>query len=67
MKGETEDQFALTDNQSGEKYAFAAPSQLQKYLNQTVQLTGTVMMQGGTKSFRPESVKSISASCEPAK
>jgi hypothetical protein len=67
MKGETEDQYALTDNQSGEKFSFAAPSQLQRYLNQMVQLTGTVTTQGGAKSFRPESVKSISPSCEPAK
>jgi hypothetical protein len=64
MKGETEDQYALTDNKSGEKFSFAAPNQLQRYLNQTVQLTGTVIMQGATKSFRPESVKSVSASCE---
>lgn len=67
MKGDTEDQYALTDNESGEKYSFAAPNQLQRYLNQTVQLTGTVTMQGGAKSFRPESVKSIAASCERQK
>jgi hypothetical protein len=63
-KGEKPEEFAITDNKSGEKVSFAAPDQLQKYLNQTVQLSGTVMTRGGAKAFRPESVKAISSSCE---
>ena len=64
MKGTSPSEYAITDNKSGEKLSFAAPDQLQKYLNQTVQLTGTVMNRGGAKAFRPESVKAISPSCE---
>ncbi|HEX4275436.1 MAG TPA: hypothetical protein VHZ74_08790 [Bryobacteraceae bacterium] len=64
MKGSAADQYAVTDNQSGEKFSFAAPDQLGRYLNQTVQLTGTVTVRGREKAFRPQSVKTISASCE---
>jgi hypothetical protein len=64
MKGASANEYAITDSRSGEKYSFGAPDQLQKYLNQTVQLTGTVTMRGGEKSFRPETVKSLSSSCE---
>lgn len=64
MKGTGPGEYAIRDNKSGEKLAFAAPDQLQKYVNQTVQLTGTVMNRGGDKDFRPESVKAISPSCE---
>ncbi len=67
MKGTSANEYAITDSKSGEKYSFAAPDQLQRYLNQTVQLTGTVMSRGGDKAFRPESVKSLSPSCEGAK
>jgi hypothetical protein len=64
MKGEKPEEFAITDSKSGEKVSFAAPEQLQKYLNQTVELSGTVMTRGGARAFRPESVKAISPSCE---
>lgn len=64
MQGAGSGEYAITDTKSGEKFSFAAPDQLQKYLNQTVQLTGTVMSRGGDKAFRPESVKAISPSCE---
>jgi len=64
MKGEKPEEFAITDNKSGEKVSFAAPEQLQRYVNQTVQLVGTVIDRGGARAFRPESVKAISPSCE---
>jgi len=63
MKGTTSNEFAITDSKSGEKYSFTAPDKLQQYLNQTVQLTGTVTNRGGEKAFRPESVRSMSTSC----
>jgi hypothetical protein len=66
MKDATSNQYAITDSKSGESFSFAAPDQLQKYVNQTVQLTGTVMNRGGQKAFRPESVKAVSASCQAA-
>ena len=64
MKGTGAGEYAITDSKSGEKIAFAAPDQLQKYVNQTVQLTGTVMTRNGDKAFRPESVKAVSPSCQ---
>lgn len=67
MKGTSANEYAITDSTSGEKYSFGAPDQLQRYLNQTVQLTGTVFAKGGEKSFRPESVKSVSPSCQSQK
>jgi hypothetical protein len=63
-KGDTEDQYVITENKSGRKLAFGGPNQLQKYLNQTVQLTGTLMNNNGEKSFHPESLKPVSPSCE---
>lgn len=63
MKGSASGEYALTDSKSGEKYSFAAPDKLQEYLNQTVQLTGTVSTRGGAKDFRPQSVKTVSSSC----
>jgi hypothetical protein len=63
-RGETPDQYAITDQKSGEKLSFAAPDQLQKYLNQTVQLTGTVSSHAGQKTFQAQSLKAISPSCE---
>lgn len=65
-KGLNPDEYAIADNKSGEKLSFAAPDQLQRYVNQTVQISGTVMTRGGARSFRPESVKAISPSCERA-
>jgi hypothetical protein len=64
MKGEKPEEFAITDNKSGEKVSFAAPEQLQRYVNQTVQLVGTVIDRGGARALLPESVKAISPSCE---
>ncbi len=64
MKGEKPDEYAITDNKSGEKISFAAPDQLQRYINQTVQIAGTIVTRGGAKEFRPQSVKAISPSCE---
>ncbi len=64
MKGLSSNEYSITDTRSGQKFSFAAPDQLQRYLNQTVQLNGTVMTRGGDKIFRPESVKSLSPSCE---
>ena len=53
----------MADEASGEKISFAAPSKLDSYLNQTVELKGQIVEQGGAKTFQPESVKSVAASC----
>jgi hypothetical protein len=64
MKGEQPEEYSVTDNKSGEKVSFAAPEQVLKYVNQTVELSGTVTTRGGARAFRPESLKAISPSCE---
>jgi len=66
MKGQNPEEYAITDSKSGEKISFAAPDQLQRYVNQTVQIAGTVVTRGGAREFRPQSVKAISPSCERA-
>ena len=66
-KGDTADQYVITENKSGRKVSFGGPNQLEKYLNQTVQLTGTLMNAGGQQSFQPASLKPVSPSCEASK
>jgi hypothetical protein len=66
MKGAGPNQYAITDNKSGEKLSFVAPDQLQTYLNQTVQLKGVVTNRGGSKIFHPESVSSVASTCQKA-
>jgi hypothetical protein len=63
VKGASAAEYSITDKQSGEKLSFSAPDTLQRYVNQTVQLNGTVMNKGGEKAFRPETVKSVSSTC----
>jgi hypothetical protein len=63
-KGGTADQYVITDHKSGRKLSFGGPNELTKYLNQTVQLTGTLSSRNGEQSFQPESLKPISPSCE---
>ena len=60
-KGSAAGQYTITDAKTGDKTQFAGPEQLDKYLNQTVSLTGT---QGQDKAFKPESINQVSASCE---
>jgi len=63
-KGSAANQYVIADSKSGEKFTFEGPDKLDTYVNQTVQLTGKMMDRGGEKSFQPQAVKSISASCE---
>jgi hypothetical protein len=62
-KGSQSQQYVVADQRSGEKIAFAAPSKLDTYVNQTVEVSGRVVDRGGDKTFQPQSVKSISSSC----
>src|SRR6266436_5147992 len=62
-KGTTNGEYMITDQKSGEKVPFNGPVQLDKYVNQTVKLTGTIA-QGGDKAFKPESINQISPTCE---
>jgi len=60
-KGTSANEYVITDQKSGEKVPFAGPAQLEKYVNQTVKLTGTMAAQG---QFKPESINQVAATCE---
>jgi hypothetical protein len=66
-KGATAGQYTITDQKTGEKTPIAGPDQLDKYLNQTVKLTGTIASQGQEKVFKPDSISQVSATCEKSK
>src|SRR5215471_18109926 len=63
-KGAAAGQYTITDAKTGDKTPFAGPEQLDKYVNQTVALTGTMSSQGQEKVFKPESINPVSATCE---
>lgn len=67
MKGTADNQFTLTDAKTGQKYTFTASQQLESYLNHTVQLTGTMANSGGDNNFQPQSIRTISNSCDNPK
>ena len=58
--------YAVTDQKTGQQVPFNGPAQLDKYVNQTVRLTGTVETQGGEKVFKPTGITSVSPSCQAA-
>jgi hypothetical protein len=66
-KGTSTGEYAITDQKSGETVPFSAPAQIDKYLNQTVTLTGTFINQGQGKVFRPESISQVSSTCDKGK
>jgi hypothetical protein len=66
MKGTEAGSYSITDQKTGEKYPFNGPAQLDKYVNQTVTLSGAMTSQGSDKSFKPERIAPVSASCEKA-
>lgn len=66
-KGAAAGQYTITDQKTGEKTPIAGPDQLDKYVNQTVKLTGTISSQGQEKVFKPESISQVSATCEAGK
>src|SRR4051794_14522576 len=63
-KGGGTGEYLITEQKSGEKVPFNGPVQLDKFVNQTVKLTGTIAAQGGDKAFKPESINQISPTCE---
>ncbi len=62
-KGAGPSQYAITDQKSGRILSFAGPDHLQNFLNQTIQLTGTMMNRSSSQMFRPEGLKPVAASC----
>ncbi len=63
-KASQANQYTITDSSSHDKYTFSGPAQLDRYVNQTVKLTGS-MESGdhGEKVFRPQSLAPVSSSC----
>jgi hypothetical protein len=66
-KGSAAGLYTITDQKTGEKTSIAGPDQLDKYLNQTVKLTGTISGQGPDKVLKPEAVDQVAASCDKSK
>ena len=65
-KGMSDGNYVIADQQSGEKLSFNGPAQLDRFVNQTVKLTGTVSGEGTDKTFNPETVSQVSPSCAKA-
>jgi hypothetical protein len=63
-KGSAASEYTITDQKTGEKIPFTAPAQIEKYVNQTVKLTGTMVTKGQEKAFQPESINPVSATCQ---
>jgi hypothetical protein len=66
MKGTSDGSYVITDQTSGEKLPFNGPAQLDRFVNQTVKLTGTMTGAGADKVFNPESIAQVSPSCSKA-
>jgi hypothetical protein len=63
-KGDGANTYMITDQKSGDKLPFSGPDKLDKYVNQTVTLTGTMSAAGSAKVFKPERISTVSPSCE---
>jgi hypothetical protein len=66
-KGNTATDFVIADSKTGVKVPFAGPAQLEKYVNQTVMLTGSMAGEGQEKVFKPESISPVAATCDKGK
>jgi len=66
-KGVSNGEYVIADQKTGAKVPFAGPAQLDKYVNQTVRLTGTVSPEASGKTFKPDSINQVSPSCEGGK
>jgi hypothetical protein len=65
-KGTAGGNYVITDQKSGEKYPFSGPAQLDKFVNQTVTLSGAMATQGADKAFRPQRIAPVATTCEKA-
>ena len=67
-KSTTNGEYVLSDQKSGEKFTFRGPQRLDSYINHTVQMNGTMVNdQNGQKQFQPQSVKTVSDTCQGQK
>ena len=65
-KGTNDNDYVIADQKSGEKTSFRASSALDKYVNQTITLTGKMLVMNGSRIFRPETATPVSDSCSTA-
>jgi len=65
-KGSGDGVYIVADQTSGEKVQFNGPAQIDRYVNQTVKLTGTMSGGGADKTFSPETIAQVSPSCSKA-
>lgn len=63
-KSNTNGEYVLSEQNTGQKFTFNGPQQLDNYINHTVQMTGTMNHQNGEKQFQPRSVKTVSDTCQ---
>ncbi|HJT89447.1 MAG TPA: hypothetical protein VJ732_16375 [Bryobacteraceae bacterium] len=63
-KGSQPQQYMVADETSGENVTFSGPARLDDYVNQTVELTGQYVDDGGQRTFQPRSMKAVSGSCK---
>jgi hypothetical protein len=62
-KGTNDNEYMIADQKSGEKTSFRASSTLDKYVNQTITLTGKMIVMNGSRIFRRETATPVSNSC----
>ncbi len=62
-KGANTNEYVIADQRSGERTSFRASSTLDKYVNQTITLTGKMIVMDGSKVFRPETATPVANSC----
>lgn len=65
-KGTSDGNYVIADQATGQKVPFSGPAQLDRFVNQTVKLTGTMAGEGTDKAFKPETISQVSPSCGPA-
>ena len=65
-KGAADGAYVIADQKTGEKYPFSGPPQLDKFVNQTVTLSGGMTSQGEAKQFRPDRIAPVATTCEKA-
>ncbi|HJT88044.1 MAG TPA: hypothetical protein VJ732_09310 [Bryobacteraceae bacterium] len=65
-KGTQPQQYNLADEQSGHNVTFSGSPVLDNYVNQTVEISGEVVDNGGQQSFRAHSLRPVAATCKTA-
>ena len=63
-KGASANEYVISDTKTGEKTSFSGSEKLEQYVNHTVQIAGKMSNKGAEKSFTPDSIKTVSDSCQ---